>query len=100
MANRFGLPDLGVGVGLRTAHYAHVLEQRPAVDWFEILSENYMQTAGRPRQVALRVAERYPLAMHGVSMSIGSTDPLDFAYLAELRALRDAAGAPWVTDHR
>ncbi len=99
MANRFGLPDLGVGVGLRTTHYAHVLEHEPDVAWFEIVSENFMQTAGRPRFVLDRVAARYPIAMHGVSLSIGSTDPLDFAYLGELRALRDAIGARWVTDH-
>jgi uncharacterized protein (UPF0276 family) len=99
MANRFGFPDLGVGVGLRTAHYADVLEHQPDVGWFEILSENYMQTAGRPRFVVERIAERYPVAMHGVSMSVGSTDPLDLDYLRELRELRDAVGARWVTDH-
>ena len=99
MANRFGLPDLGVGVGLRTTHYAHILEHEPDVAWFEIISENYMQTAGRPRFVLERVAARYPIAMHGVSLSIGSTDPLDFDYLGELRSLRDAIGARWVTDH-
>ena len=99
MSNRFGLPDLGVGVGLRTTHYAHILEHDPPVAWFEIVSENFMQTAGRPRFVLDRVAARYPIAMHGVSLSIGSTDPLDFEYLRELRALRDAIGARWVTDH-
>ena len=99
MANRFGLPDLGVGVGLRTAHYGHILEHSPDVAWFEIVSENYMQTAGRPRFVLDRVAARYPVVMHGVSLSIGSTDPLDLVYLGELRSLRDAIGARWVTDH-
>jgi uncharacterized protein len=99
MANRFGLPDLGVGVGLRTAHYAHILEHEPEVAWFEVVSENYMQTAGRPRFVLDRVAARYPVAMHGVSLSIGSTDAIDFEYLRELRSLRDAIGARWVTDH-
>jgi uncharacterized protein (UPF0276 family) len=99
MANRFGLPDLGVGVGLRTAHYAHILEHQPDVAWFEVVSENYMQTAGRPRLVLDQIAARYPVAMHGVSLSIGSTDPLDFEYLRELRSLRDAIGARWVTDH-
>jgi uncharacterized protein (UPF0276 family) len=99
MANRFALPNLGVGVGLRTVHYAHILEHRPAVDWFEILSENYMQTAGRPLQYLEAIAERYPVVMHGVSLSIGSTDPLDRAYLTELRALRDRVGARWVSDH-
>jgi uncharacterized protein (UPF0276 family) len=99
MANRFSLPDLGVGVGLRTAHYAHLIEARPEVDWFEILSENYMQTAGRPLYFLEAVADRYPIAMHGVSLSIGSTDPLDREYLTELRALRDRTGALWVSDH-
>ncbi len=97
--NRFGLPDLGVGLGLRTVHYAHILEERPAVDWFEILSENYMQTAGRPLHFLDAIAERYPIAMHGVSLNIGSTDPLDRGYLVELRALRDRIGALWVSDH-
>jgi uncharacterized protein (UPF0276 family) len=99
MANRFGLPDLGVGLGLRTVHYAHVLREHPAVDWFEILSENYLQTAGRPLHFLDAVAAQYPIAMHGVSLSIGSTDPLDWAYLAELRALRARTRALWVSDH-
>jgi uncharacterized protein (UPF0276 family) len=97
--NRFGLPNLGVGVGLRTVHYAHILEHAPAVDWFEVISENYMQTAGRPLYVLDRIAERYPVVMHGVSLSIGSTDPLDRDYLRELAALRDRIGARWVSDH-
>jgi uncharacterized protein (UPF0276 family) len=97
--NRFSLPNLGIGLGLRTTHYAHILEHRPNVDWFEILSENYMQTAGRPLHFLDRVAERYPIVMHGVSMSVGSTDPLNWDYLAELRALRDRTQARWVSDH-
>lgn len=99
MSNRFGLPDLGVGVGLRTTHYRHIIEEKPAVDWFELLSDNYMHTAGRPLFYADAVAERYPVAMHGVGLSIGSTDPLDREYLRELRALRDRVGARWVSDH-
>ncbi len=99
MPNRFGLPDLGVGLGLRTVHYAHILEERPAVDWFEILSENYMQTAGRPLYFLEAIADLYPVAMHGVSLNIGSTDPLNRAYLTELRALRDRTRALWVSDH-
>jgi hypothetical protein len=97
--NRFSLPDLGVGLGLRTVHYSHILEHAPAVDWFEILSENYLQTQGRPLHFLDAIAERYPVALHGVSMSIGSTDPLDRAYLAELKALRDRTRARWVSDH-
>jgi uncharacterized protein (UPF0276 family) len=99
VANRFGLPDLGVGLGLRTVHYAHIVEAQPEVDWFEILSENYMQTAGRPLEWLDEIASRYPVVMHGVSLSIGSTDPLDRAYLTELGALRDRTKARWVSDH-
>ena len=99
MANRFGFPDLGIGLGLRTVHYGHLLEHWPDVGWFEILSENYMQTAGRPLYFLDRIAEKYPIVMHGVSMSIGSTDPLDMTYLAELKALRDRTRARWVSDH-
>jgi uncharacterized protein (UPF0276 family) len=69
------------------------------VDWFEVLSENFMQTEGRPLEILDQIAERYPLAMHGVSLSIGSTDPLDWDYLRELKALRQRIGAHWVSDH-
>ncbi len=99
MANRFGLPDLGIGIGLRTVHYPHILAERTEVDWFEIISENFMQTAGRPLDVLDRIAERHSIVMHGVSMSIGSTDPLNRKYLAELRSLRDRVRARWVSDH-
>ncbi len=99
MANRFNLPNLGVGLGLRTVHYSHILEAAPAVDWFEIISDNYMETAGRPLYYLDAIAERYPIVMHGVALSIGSTDPLDRRYLASLRALRDRTRARWVSDH-
>lgn len=99
MSNRFGLPNLGVGIGLRTVHYPHIVEAQPQVDWFEILSDNYLHTAGRPLHFLDAIAARYPVAMHGVALSIGSVDPLDRAYLAELRALRDRTGARWVSDH-
>jgi uncharacterized protein (UPF0276 family) len=98
-APRFDFQNLGLGVGLRTVHFAHVLEEQPAVDWFEIISENFMDTAGRPMLVLDRIAERYPIVMHGVSMSIGSTDPLDREYLKKLRALADRVHAHWVSDH-
>lgn len=99
MPSRFAIPKLGIGLGLRTVHYAHILEHEPPVDWFEILSENYMQTRGRPLELLARIAERYPIAMHGVSLSIGGTEPLDFDYLSELKALRDRTRARWVSDH-
>jgi len=99
MANRFKLPDLGIGLGLRTAHYSSILEQKPAVDWFEILSENYLRTAGRPLDFLDQIADIYPVVLHGVSLSIGSSDPLDRQYLSELKALRDRVQAHWVSDH-
>jgi uncharacterized protein (UPF0276 family) len=96
---RLGLPNLGFGVGLRSVHFDHVLSRQPQVDWFEIISENFMDSGGWPRHVLERVAERYPLVMHGVSLSVGSTDPLDFAYLTKLKRLAEAIGARWVSDH-
>lgn len=96
---RLGLPHLGLGVGLRTVHFAHILEHWPAVDWFEVISENFMDSAGRPRYVLDQIAERYPVVMHGVSLSIGSTDPLNVDYLARLKRLADAIQPAWVSDH-
>ena len=97
--NRFSFPDLGVGLGLRTPHYADVLGRQPDVGWFEALSENYLDTGGRPRFVLQQVAERYPVVLHGVSLSIGGTDPLDFDYLRKLKALAGEVHARWVSDH-
>ncbi|MEM7199591.1 MAG: DUF692 domain-containing protein [Planctomycetota bacterium] len=91
--------DLGIGIGLRTSHYPHILEHWPELDWFEILSENFMCTGGRPMSVLDQVAERYPVVMHGVSLNIGSVDPLDRDYLVQLRALRERCGARIVSDH-
>ncbi len=96
---RFDLPNLGFGIGLRTNHFAHVLEHAPPVDWFEIISENFMGTGGRPMRVLDRVAERYPIVMHGVSLSIGSADPLDRDYLKKLKALAARVRAVWISDH-
>jgi uncharacterized protein (UPF0276 family) len=96
---RLGHANLGLGVGLRTVHFAHILQHRPAVDWFEIISENFMDSGGRPRYVLEQIAEQYPIVMHGVSLSIGSTDPLNFDYLARLKRLALHARARWVSDH-
>jgi uncharacterized protein (UPF0276 family) len=90
---------LGLGVGLRSQHFSHVLGHWPEVEWFEIISENFMDSGGYPRHVLDRIAERYPIVMHGVSLSIGSTDPLDLDYLDRLRRLADAVDARWVSDH-
>jgi uncharacterized protein (UPF0276 family) len=92
-------PDLGLGVGLRSEHFQYVLDHWPPVDWFEIISENFMNSQGWPRYVLDRIAERYPIVMHGVSLSIGSSDPLDFNYLARLKRLAQATGARWISDH-
>jgi uncharacterized protein (UPF0276 family) len=92
-------PALGCGVGLRPVHYAHVLDTCPAVDWFEVISENFMVPGGRPLHVLERVRADYPLVLHGVSLSIGSSDPLDLAYLGELRALAERIEPAWVSDH-
>ena len=99
MANLWGLPDLGFGIGLRTVHFPHILSKHPAVDWFEILSENFMDTGGRPMWVLDQVAERYPIVMHGVSLSVGSTDPVNFDYLCRLKALAGRTNARWISDH-
>jgi len=96
---RLGLPHLGLGVGLRSAHFAYLLQHRPAVDWFEIISENFMDSGGRPRYVLDQLAEQYPIVMHGVSLSIGSTDPLNRDYLRRVKHLADQIRAVWVSDH-
>jgi uncharacterized protein (UPF0276 family) len=96
---RLGHPDLGLGVGLRTVHFSHILREWPAVDWFEIISENFIDSRGRPRYVLEQIAERYPVVMHGVSLSIGSTDPLDIEYLSKLARLARHVNARWVSDH-
>lgn len=90
---------LGIGVGLRSQHYEHILGELPDVAWFEVLSDNYMNTNGRPLTCLDRITARYPVALHGVGLSIGSVDALDMDYLAELRVLRDRTGARWVSDH-
>ncbi|MBI3267925.1 MAG: DUF692 domain-containing protein [Planctomycetes bacterium] len=97
--NRFALPDLGLGLGLRPVHFQYILDQRPDVDWFEIISENFMDTQGRPLHYLDQIAARYPIVMHGVSLSLGSTDPLDFDYLRKLKALGERVRAPWLGDH-
>jgi len=92
-------PSLGYGLGLRKEHYHEILDTDPAIDWFEILSENYLVPGGKPRYFLARIAERYPLVMHGVSLSIGSTDPLDQDYLKQLKALADEIEPRWISDH-
>jgi uncharacterized protein (UPF0276 family) len=92
-------PWLGFGLGLRPAHYETILNESPAVDWFEIISENYLVPGGKPLHYLDRIRERYPLVMHGVSLSIGATDPLDREYLKQLRALAARIEPRWISDH-
>ncbi|MFO0555243.1 MAG: DUF692 domain-containing protein [Polyangiaceae bacterium] len=98
---RLGLPDLGIGAGLRIPHYPAVLDapEPVAIDWFEIISENFMAAGGRPMANLDRALDRYRLVQHGVSLSIGSTDPLDWDYLAKVKALIKKTKTPWVSDH-
>jgi uncharacterized protein (UPF0276 family) len=91
--------SLGCGIGLRRDHYGTILEQWPEIDWFEAISENFMVPGGRALYVLDRVRERYPVVLHGVSLSIGSSDPIDFAYLRELHALAARARPEWISDH-
>jgi len=99
VSNRFGFPHLGYGVGLRTTHFGEILASTPPVDFFEVLSENFLDTGGRPSYVLDRIAERYPMVLHGVSLSIGSTDPLNYGYLSKLKSLATRVRAAWVSDH-
>lgn len=99
VAKRLGHPHLGFGVGLRTVHFDFILQNRPKVDWFEVISENFMDSRGRPRFVLRQIAERYPIVMHGVSLSIGSSDPLNFDYLNRLKALALEVRPHWISDH-
>ncbi len=95
MDNKF----LGFGLGLRTDHFVDVLEQKPDVDWFEIVSENFMVDGGKPRHFLNAIRRDYPMVMHGVSLSIGSTDPLDMDYLRKLKGLASELQPEWLSDH-
>lgn len=92
-------PQLGFGLGLRAKHMPHIFEHQPKVDWFEIISENYMDTGGKPRRNLARIADHYPIVMHGVSLSIGTVDPLNSEYLHKLKRLIDDVNPAWISDH-
>lgn len=92
--------SLGHGIGLRVAHFDYLLEHGPHdVDWFEVISENFVEMAGRPWAVLQKVRAEVPIVMHGVSMAIGNTDPLDMDYLHKLKALKEAIDPAWISDH-
>jgi uncharacterized protein (UPF0276 family) len=89
----------GFGLGLRTPHYEAVLTEPHAIDWFEVITENYLVPGGKPLDYLERIRRRFPLVMHGVSLSIGSTDPIDLDYLAQVRALAKRIEPHWISDH-
>jgi uncharacterized protein (UPF0276 family) len=93
------LPPLGFGLGLRVEHYEEILGSDPAIDWLEVLSENYMVSGGKPLHYLRRLRERFPMVMHGVSLSIGSADPLNRDYLKALKRLADSIEPAWISDH-
>ncbi len=91
--------NLGFGLGLRAQHYDDILAGTPDVDWFEAISENYFGDGGRPLQTLLEIRDRYPVVLHGVSLSIATTAPLDMAYLDRLKRLAAVVEPKWVSDH-
>ena len=95
---RSEFPFLGFGV-LRRQHYVYVIDAHPEVDWFEVISENFRVRGGRPLEVLEKVRERYPIVLHGVSLSLGSVDPLNRNYLSELSDLARRFEPAWVSDH-
>jgi uncharacterized protein (UPF0276 family) len=92
-------PALGFGLGLRVDHYEAILADNPAVDWFEALTENYLVPGGKPLDYLMRIRERFAVVLHGVSLSIGSTQPLDRNYLAQVKALAARLEPEWLSDH-
>jgi uncharacterized protein len=99
-ANRFnGYTDLGIGIGLRIPHYDHILGKKPAVDWFEIISENYMVEGGRPLAILDQILDQYTVIQHGVSLYFGSTDRIDRQQLKRLKALSRRTKTPFLSDH-
>jgi len=97
--NKTDKPFLGYGLGLRTEHYEEIFSSEPPIDWFEIISENFMVKGGRQLYHLDRIKEKYPLVMHGVSLSIGSTDPLNMDYLKDLKELEKRVEPKWISDH-
>src|SRR3989338_9598072 len=92
-------PNLGFGLGLRVDHYETILKEKPPVDWFEIITENYLVPGGKPLYYLDKIRESYPMVMHGVSLSIGSSDPLDFDYLSQVKQLMKRVEPKWISDH-
>ncbi len=99
-ANPFnGMTDYGIGIGLRVPHYDHILAEKPAVDWFEIISENFMVDGGRPLRILDQILEHYRVVQHGVSAYFGSAGPLNREHLKKLKRLVKRTNTPWLSDH-
>jgi uncharacterized protein len=92
-------PYLGFGLGLRTAHYQTIIQERPPIDWFEIVTEDFLVAGGKPHYFLNQIREHYPIVMHGVSLSIGSTDPLNIDYLQKVKKLAESIRPAWISDH-
>lgn len=90
---------LGTGIGLRVPHYRHILSEKPAVDWFEIISENFMVDGGRPLEVLDWILDQYRVVMHGVGLYPGNANGLDFDHLRRLKRLVRRTKTPWISDH-
>ena len=95
----FERPYLGYGLGLRPDYYEAILSEKPDIDWFEVVSENYMVAGGKPLYYLEQIRADYPIVMHGVSLSIGGTDPLDQDYLRQLKLLAKRMQPEWISDH-
>ncbi|MDR3503205.1 MAG: DUF692 domain-containing protein [Legionella sp.] len=93
------MPFLGFGLGLRPDYYEEVLLQKPNVDWFELVTENYLIPGGKPLYYLDKIREHYPVVMHGVSLSLGSSDPLDNDYLQQVKNLAARVEPKWISDH-
>ncbi len=93
------IQNLGFGLGLRPDHYEAILAERVHVDFFEALTENYLVPGGKPIHYLDRIRREYPLVLHGVSLSIGSTEPIDREYLKALKALARRVEPAWMSDH-
>jgi uncharacterized protein (UPF0276 family) len=99
-ANRFnGFTDYGVGIGLRVPHYEHIFSKKPIVDWFEIISENYMVDGGRPLRILDQILDQYRVVQHGVSMYFGSAQRLNRDHLKRIKVLTKRTKTPWLSDH-
>jgi uncharacterized protein len=99
-ANEFNnFTEYSVGIGLRVPHYHHILTRKPVVDWFEIISENFMVDGGRPLHVLDQILEQYRVVQHGVCMYFGSAEKPNREHLRRLKELVKRTKTPWLSDH-